>query len=351
MSKPIMRSLILTYCGLVFLVGCAEEEGMSISPPSENPVAAYRILVGNEGGFTYGNASLSVIDPVAGDVSDGVIQAANARPLGDVLQSMTLLDGRLYLALNNSGRVEVVDTSDYSIIGSITGLTSPRYVQRAGDNTLYVSDLQADALHVVDEARLEVTGTIPLGGWSEEMLLVDDIMWVTNRYTEYVYLIDTSTDTVQDSIEVAYGSGAIGRDVAGMVWVFCAGDLTGDRDGGLFRVDPETRAVQQAFPMSADLGLYPRMTFDADRDTLFYLQDGLRVLPVQATQLPTEPLITATNRNWYGLGYDPIADQLWLCDAKDFQRRGEMVQYDRTGSLLGIYEAGVIPALVLVTGE
>lgn len=333
---------------LTFLAGCTEDNGMTTPPATEPQGAAYRILVGNEGGFTYGNASLSVIDPLTGEVSQQVIQATNSRPLGDVLQSMTLIDGRLYLALNNSGRIEVVDTSDYSLIGSITGLTSPRYVQRAGANKLYVSDFQADALYVVDAARLEVTGTIPLDGWTEEMVLIDTEMWVTNRYADYVYLIDTAIDTVRDSIEVAYGSGAIGRDAAGMVWVYCAGDLVGDRDGGLYRINPVTQTVEQSFPLSSDLGLYPRMTFNARLDTLFYLQNGLRVLPVGATQLPAEPLIPATDRNWYGLGYDAVADRLWLCDARDFQRRGEVVQYDRSGNMLGSYEAGVIPALVLV---
>lgn len=351
MQKTNTIFILLALFGLTLLIGCTDENGMTTPSPTKPRGAAYRILVGNEGGFTYGNASLSVIDPTTGGVSEQIIQAANGRPLGDVLQSMTLLDGRLYLALNNSGRVEVIDTSDYGIIGSITGLTSPRYVQQAGANKLYVSDFQADALSVVDAARLEVTGTIPLAGWTEEMLLVDTEMWVTNRYSDYVYVVDTATDTVRDSIEVAYGSGAIGRDAAGKVWVYCAGDLTGERDGGLYRINPAAQAVEQSFPLSSDLGLYPRLAFDAEGDTLFYLQDGLRVLPVGATQLPVEPLIPATGHNWYGVGYDAVADQLWLCDARDFQRRGEVVQYDRLGNMLGRYEAGVIPALVLVTGQ
>jgi len=346
-----LGKLFLLGWGALFLAGCAEEEGMTELPLPPDEPTSYRIWVGNEGGFTYGNASLSSIDPATGVVTDQVIQSANGRPLGDVLQSMTVIDGRLYLALNNSGRVEVVDTSDFSIIGSITGLTSPRYVQKAGAEKLYVSDFQADKVHIVDPVRLQVTGGIPLEGWTEEMLLVEDEVWITNRYSDYVYLVDTTNDLVSDSIAVAYGSGAIGRDAAGMVWVFCAGDLTGKQDGGLFRIDPQTKRVMQAFPLSSDLGLYPRITFNAQGDTLFYLQDGLRVLPVEETQLPTEPLISATDRNWYGLGYDGLSGHLWLCDAKDFQRRGEVVQYNRQGIALGIYESGVIPSLVLIAGK
>lgn len=338
---------VLLLLGLLF--GCTDEDALpGPSPPLTEDGSRYRVIVGNEGGFTYGNASISQIDSETGVVSAQLFQGTNQRALGDVLQDLQVIDGRWFAVLNNSGRIEVFDTLDYQHLGSITGMTSPRYLLPVADRKMYVTDFQADAIHIIDPIALEKTGEIPLAGWTEELIQIDEEIWVTNRYNEYLYVLDPKMDAVIDSVAVGYGPGAVALDRAGKLWVYCAGDISGGRAGGLYRVDPKSRRILRAYPLSADLGLYPRMTFNRGRDTLLYLQDGLRILPITAQKLPEKALISSTDRNWYGLGYDPVSREIWLCDAADFQRRGEVFRYDWSGRFLDVYPAGVIPALIRI---
>ncbi len=332
---------------LIAFVGC--NDPVTPEPPAPPPIASdYRILVGNEGGFTFGNASISLITPATGMITNEVFQSANGRPLGDVLQDARLIDGNLWLVLNNANRIEIVDTSDYSVIQSITGLTSPRYVEPVAPGKVYVTDFQADSVHIIDRQRLEKTGTIALEGWTEELIKAGDLVFITNRFSNYVYVVDPAQDEIVDRIAVAYGSGAVGQDAAGMLWVYCAGDAGQGFDGGLYRIDPVGRTVLDAFPLSVDVGLFPRLAFDAERDTLFYLQDGLRQMNIEAVALPDQPLIADDGINLYGIGYDSIGNQVLIADAKDFQQRGEVLLYDRAGERQGAFQVGIIPAFFRV---
>jgi len=326
------------------LVGCESPDTPEPGPNNTNP-SAHRVLIGNEGGFTYGNASMQVYDPGNDLMQEDVFQAANQRPLGDVLQDVSLIGDRLYLVLNNSNRIEVIDTSDFTLIGSITGLASPRYILPVSDQKCYVTDFLAEAIHIIDPLLFEKTGEIPLPGWTEELIMVDDTVWVTNRQSDYVFLIDPTRDEVIDSVQVAYGPGAIGQDGAGFIWVYCAGDAADQRVGGLFRIDPITRRAVQSYELSADAGLFPRLAFDADRDTLFYLQDGIQALNIESGSLPSQAYIPAEGRTWYGLGYDPSRHQLWVGDAKDYQRLGDVYRFDRRGQVMDQLPGGVIPAI------
>ena len=328
-------------------MGC-EKQAPSAPVPVNGNDGANQIVIGNEGGFTYGNASLQLYDPESEELRDAVFQTANQRPLGDVLQDVRLFDGRLYVVLNNSNRIEVIDTSDFGIIGSITGLTSPRYLLPVSERKCYVTDFLAEAIHIIDPVLFEKTGEIPLPGWTEELILVDDMVWVTNRQSEYIYLIDPETDAVKDSVVVAYGSGAIGQDGEGFIWTYCAGDVANQLPGGLYRLNPETKSVIQSLALPADGGLFPRLAFDADRDTLFYLQNGVHALHVEATSLPSVAYLPAAGRNWYGLGYDPYRHELWVGDARDYQRSGDVYRYDRQGNPIDQFKGGVIPSVFRV---
>lgn len=333
----------------VISLGCDKADSPQPQPgPGNMDTGTYQILIGNEGGFTYGNASLQVYDPANEQLQNDVFQTANGRPLGDVLQDVRLIDGRMYAVLNNSNRVEVIDTSDFKVIGSITGLASPRYILSISERKCYVTDFLAEAIHIIDPVQFQKTGVISLPGWTEELIMVDQTVWVTNRESEFIYLIDPATDEVVDSVAVAYGSGAIGQDGAGFIWTYCVGDVAEQRAGGLYRINPETRTVVQSFDLPADGGLFPRLAFDADRDTLFFLQDGVRVLDTEATSLPSGAYLAADGHMWYSLGYDPYYHELWVGDARDYQRSGDVYRYDRQGQLVGQLKGGIIPAIFRV---
>lgn len=344
MRRLAAKITLVFFMGL--LAGCGSDSNDGMAEVEPIVEVANRVVVGNEGGFTYGNSSLQVVNPKSGDVSLEVFQRANNRPLGDVLQDLQLIAGRYYAVLNNSGRIEVIDTSNFQQIGSITNLTSPRYILPVSENKFYVTDFLAQAIHIIDPIVFEKTGSIPLSGWTEELVLVDGEVWVTNRQSKYVYVLDPVTDQVIDSLQVAYGSGALGLDTNERLWVYCTGDLIGTQEGGLYQINTSNRQIEKSFPLSANGGLFPRLAFDANRDSIFFFQNGLRVMDVYAESLPTDLFIPTEGRVWYGMGYNPNAHELWLSDAKDYQQAGTVYRFGRDGKHLSSYEAGIIPSII-----
>ena len=100
------------------------------------------MIVVNEGLFTTNTAALSVIY-ADGTVHYDVFRAVNRRPLGDVAQSMTEINGHYFVAVNNSRRIEILDPKSFRSVGSIrySRAGSPRYITPLTDSTAVVSDL------------------------------------------------------------------------------------------------------------------------------------------------------------------------------------------------------------------
>ena len=81
------------------------------------------VFIIHEGNFQGGNASLSFLNYFTGIMSNGVFSSANNDvPLGDVGQSMEVHNGKGFIVVNNSGKIEVVDLNGLSSAGTISGL-------------------------------------------------------------------------------------------------------------------------------------------------------------------------------------------------------------------------------------
>ncbi|MEZ4791137.1 MAG: hypothetical protein R2811_14095 [Flavobacteriales bacterium] len=335
MMRPLFV-LLLT----MLVTGCRKDKP---EPPDETPVEVSQrgVYITNEGNFQWGNASVSYFDPATGAAAEDLYQPANSEALGDVLQQMVLHEGRAYLVLNNSGKVVVVDPSSFTRLATITGFPSPRALLPVGTTKAYVSDLSAGRLSVVDLGSNSITGHIPCGQWTEAMVLVGEEAFITDQSRPFLYVVNTGTDELVDSIAVPRGGNGIVMDAEGLLWMTCSG---GNGTGpALLRIDPGTRAVHTtlAFPNSSD---HPwRLTTNSDRTLLYFLNEHVYRMPITATQLPTSAFIAATGRNFYGLGVDPNDGTVYVADAIDYVQRGVVLRHAADGSFIGTFHAGRIP--------
>ena len=58
------------------------------------------------------------------------------------------------------------------------------------------------------------------------------------------------------------------------------------------------------------------------------------------TSLSTSPIIA---RSFYGLGYDPVLNEIYGSDAVDFVQQGWVYRYASTGSVIDSFQVGIIP--------
>lgn len=339
--KRIFERYAVAFLFAMAIASCRKDRP---EPPMDAPNAPVQrgVYVINEGNFQWANASVSHFDPVSGAVIEDLYRPANGVALGDVLQSMTLHDGKAYLVVNNSGKVLVVDPTTFEAMATITGLTSPRQILPVSVSKAYVSDLQSGNISVVDLASNTVAATIRCPGWTEAMVHTGDQVFVTNQSRRYVYVIDTSTDVLVDSIPVSRGGNSMVQDANGRIWLACTGG--GGTVPAILRIHPETRTVEATFALTTGTDSPWRLVSNADGIVIHYLNNGVYRMDITTDALPTTPFINAEGRNFYGLGVDPATGTVYVADALDYTQRGLVLRYTPTGDVLGSFHAGRIPS-------
>ena len=322
------------------------------SDPS--PTDAKGVLIINEGNFQRGNATLTKyeIDGLGKEnVVPDIFNQVNKRPLGDVAQSITLMNNELWVVVNNSGKIEVMDTKSYQSIGTISGFNSPRYILPINKTKCYISDLYDNQIAIINPETKKSTGTIPCKGWTEKMILVNKTAYVTNLRDKYLLSIDTETDKIMDSISIGINAHGIVMDKNNHLWVICGGNSLGKNEGsGLYCIDPETHKLLKKIPIES-LPIPPYtlpdelptgLSLNATRDTLYYLNHHVYSLGIESKTAPTLPLIKGDNRSFYSMGCNPKNNQIWVSDAKDYVQQSEILIYQSNGTFKTSFKAGII---------
>ncbi len=301
------------------------------------------VYITNEGNFQFGNATVSYYNIADSTVAEDIYEAANNNPLGDVCQSMYLFNGKAYIVVNNSGKVAVVNAVTFTEEATISGLASPRYFLPASNSKAYITDLTSNTVSVVNLNDNTVSGSIAIPGWTEEMATVYGKVFVTNEKSDKVYVINSASDLVEDSIQIGYSSNSIKEDKNGKLWVLCAGSETDAVYASLHRINPVTNQVEQSFQFPNHSDVPWKLDINQHNDTLYFINGSVFQMPVTAATLPATAFIEQGSHNFYGVGIDPNSGEIYVSDAIDYVQRGVVYRYKSDGTLLGSFQAGIIP--------
>ena len=137
----------------------------------------------------------------------------NSNPLGDVGQSLAYDEGKLFIVLNNSHSVEVLDTKSNKKITSIKlDNLSPRDIA-LHEKIAYVSGYNSYGIICFDTETYDILDTIEVGYLTEDILINDsklytainmNSMWDTENQV-FCYDISIENPTLIDSFEVVPG--------------------------------------------------------------------------------------------------------------------------------------------------
>lgn len=336
-----LKSRLLLPMVAMVLLGCRKDKP---EPPIDAPITMGDggVYIINEGNFGWGNAGVSYFDSETDAVVDDLFQPANGEGLGDVCQSMRLFNGRAYVVVNNSNKVEVVEPNTFGRIATIPGFTSPRYFLPVSNGKAYVTDLYANSISVVDLGSNTIVGGIACSGWTEELVLAYGKAFVTNKTRNYVYVIDTATDHVVDSIVVSRGGNSIVEDANGKLWVACSGG--GGTQPALYRINPIALEVEATFAFGSSSDSPWRLTTNGNHSMLYFLNNHVYRMAITDDVLPTSPFIATAGRNLYGLGVNPNNGTVYVADAIDYTQRGVVFRYGPDGGAIDEFLAGRIPS-------
>ena len=294
------------------------------------------ILIANEGNFQWANASVSFYDTQKDSLIESVFQEVNNRLLGDVLQSITVGDEFIYLVLNNSARIEVVNKNTFELVASITGFTSPRYIHIVNNEKAYVSDLYANKIAIVDLSSFEITGYINCSGWTEEMVQLNDEVYILNKTDNALRIIDANTDVITSDIVLDFEVSAFKIDNQSRIW------LTGIKNevGQVTCINLIDQEIQYTYNFEGESP--SELVVSENGSNIYFLSNGVWHINEFTDELIVAPIIPANDRLFYGLSVHN--EEIYIADAINYVQKGTVWVYNLNAILLKELKVGIIPS-------
>lgn len=330
------------------VVSCMDYEP---SEKKEFQAPQYGLFITNEGNYQYGNASLSFYDPEKKEIENDIFYRSNSRKLGDVAQSMTIHNGKGYVVVNNSGAIYVINLETFEIQGGITKLTSPRYVHFVSDTKAYITDLYASTITIFNPQTLQKTGYIDTQEHKSTEQMVQYGKYVfTNCWSHdnKILVIDTESDKIVDAITVGIQPTSLTLDKYGKIWTVTDGGYEGSLYGheapALYRIDAETRTIEQTFTFKKGQGA-SEVVLNGARDTLYFINEDIWCMDVTDSRLPVHPFLKSPTKSsiYYGLTVDPSTSEVYVADAIDYVQHGVIYRFTPQAIPVDTFKVGIIP--------
>ena len=300
----------------------------------------------NEGNFMTGNGSLSFYSYETSEIYNDLFTAKNDRALGDVPTYITNDSEKGFIIVNNSGTIEVINMLTLKSLAMIAGLNSPRQMVIYRSKG-YVSSLTSEEITVIDLENLNVEGAVDIGCSSEAMVISGKKLFVANwAGGDKIVVIDLETDQVIKSIATGLEPESMTLDKNGMLWVLCTGGYMNEEVPCLIKINTASLVVESELQFRTVSDNPSSLAMNPAGDTLYYLDEGIRRIPVTATQLPAEPLVPSGGRLFYRLTVSPYRGMICVTDAIDYQQKGDLLIYNNKGILLDTEQAGIIPGFM-----
>lgn len=337
---------------LSIMPSCMKDD---LAPVTQFSTSHDGVLIPCEGNFMYGNASLSYYDKNTRKVENQVFYRANGIPVGDVLQSVTIIDSLAYLVVNNSGKIYVINKNTFQYTGKITDLVSPRYIRMISPSKAYVTDMYSRSIYVVNPQTCMVDKTINIDDGSgeyyrhssEQIIVYDTLAFINSwSYDDKVLVINTKTDELVSQIEVLKQPHRMVMDCNGKLWVLCDGGYAGsDYSGvpGLVKIDAASRTVEQTFEFP--MGDYPsEIAMNKTGDTIYYCNNHIYRFQVQSDDISSDIFYeNVGGKLFYGLGVDPVNSEVYIADAIDYMQSGVVYRLSAEGEEIDKFTVGIIP--------
>ena len=355
--KRINLFLLALVAALLF--SCKPEEPVNpVNPKALNLGSGLFVL--NEGNFQFSNASLSFYDIEADTVGNNLFYKVNDAPLGDVAESMALVDGQLYVVVNNTNLIYKVNATtlvcDTTKPFKMGDFYSPRELFFISPEKAYVSDIIGAGLWIINPKDMSHTGFIQTGKTTEKMVPVGNEIYVSNWSNYYlpgmekntVQVVDMNNDVKVAEIQVGKEPNTMAVDKNGHVWVLCEGAVweADAEQPSLWEINPLTKTAEKRYEFD---GTAMVLRANPTGDQLYLIfNNEVRRFDIATLSLSESFRITAQEEGmFYNMTVEPRTGDIYVTDAKNYMMNGTVYRYTNDGLLLSSFEAGVIPSAML----
>jgi hypothetical protein len=338
-----MKNLVILFF-VIILSGCNKFPDI----PQVNYSIGGGAYIINEGNLSSGNGEISFYSFDSLKVFNDLFYAANGRPLGDVPNSAFSYGDKLFVVVNNSGKIEELNLRTLESEKTISGLISPRNMVVINNYKGYVTSLYSDSLTIINPSTGSITGYIDLGGTSESIVSAGNKAYVTRWWNgNKVMVIDILNNMLVDSIEVGNEPEGLVVDRQYGLWVLCPGGWQKETPAELDRINIFNDEVEKRYLFPSVMNSPSCLRIDSWGQTLYYLDNGVRKMDINSPGLPSEAFIQQGNNEYFNkFEINPVNDDVFISDAADFRDRGNLLIYNNIGEFVSKHRVGIIPGFI-----
>lgn len=341
----------------LFATSCSDDDNGGQGDPLPEGTQVKAVIV-NQGLLTKGNASLSTLMK-DGTVNNDVFRTVNNRPLGDVAQSMMYKDGKYFVVLNNSKKIEVVDAKTFKSLETIAFKedVNPRYMVSINEKEAVLSDMNKQLI-LINTETYQVVKSIETGGFAvEQMLCVGGKLFCCSTGSG-IYVYNTNDLNTPRKIATEYApfeTTGLVQNTSDKIWAFCGG-LNDDyeKETVFYGIDPVTEKVTDTIVIPADIQVsyYPRTAGNAKTNKIYF--DGSQDSKTYAYEFnpakgSIEPYVELSGLGMiYGMNVSSDGN-VFIADCLDYSgQRAYLREYRTDGSFFS-YKVGIYPGFIHFT--
>jgi len=329
-----------------------------VTEPEAPQVLQHGMLVLNEGLFQQNNATLGWFNFSDNSYTGNFFEQKTNRSLGDTGNDMKRYGGKIYIIVNVSSTIEILDALTGNSISQISMIANgtpkqPRYIAFNGSKA-YITCYDG-YVDVLDTASLSITNRIQVGANPEGLAVSNGKLFVANsgglnfpNVDSTVSVIDLGNYQEITRITVGKNPGGVQTDVNGDVYVISRGDYAGI-PSRMHRINANTNTVAQSFSFDASsisrfntnfLISYHDFSSGDNKIALFD--------PNTETMIYSEYIPTSGIQTLYGVSYSDITNRIYCLDAKNYTVTGQVHVFSPNGIFETSYNVGLNPTNILI---
>lgn len=377
-----MRYIYLLLAVLaVALSSCRNEdivfipEEVPTTQPEYTDVDGFYLLC--EGNINSNKASLDWFDARTGKYNRNIFPKANpyeVKEMGDVGNDLGIYGSKLYVVVNISNKVLVLDKRTAKKLGQID-IPNCRFVKFYKGYayiTSYAGPVQMDPdykqkgyVAKIDTATMKEVGRCIVGFQPDQLDIVNGKIYVANsggylkpNYENTLSVIDVATFKEERRIPIAINLGLCKADRHGVLWVVSRGNYY-DVPCRLYAYDTRKDRIVKTFDV-------PVSSFWLDGDLLYVVsaqwsnitmtnEISYAVIDVNKMEVITRNFITDGTEKLikipYGIAVNPATKDIYVTDAKDYITPGRLYCFGQDGKKKWDVRTGDIPGHFVFLGN
>ncbi len=338
---------ILLISLLVVFYSCKKEE--TIESPA---ILKNGMLVLNEGLFQLNNSSLTWVDFGTGTSNDQFFTQKSGRLLGDTGNEMVRYGNKIYVVVNVSSTIEVLDAISGNSIQQISMQTNgnakqPRSIRFFGSKA-FISCFDG-FVDVMDTATFQIESRIPVGLNPDQMTISGQYLFVSNSgglnalvLDSTVSVVDLNSKTELTKIVVGKNPGSIVTDGQGDVYVISRGNYS-TIPSRMKKIDQNNFTVLESYDFDASkIALMNNRLLILNNNKLMLFNAETDVL-INDNFINNSSITTLSNTY-----FRSSSQQIYLFDSKGYTNTGNILKYNVNGDFLSQFHVGLNPNSILI---